>query len=77
MHPISEFPELVTNTVADIPDAELLKRAVTNARPRKGRTVRWAVISDAFGLGSTYSIQLCRRFGIDPYQQIGRGGVVR
>jgi hypothetical protein len=64
-------------TVADIPDDKLLERAVKGARPRKGRVPRWAAVGDAFALGSTYSIQLCRRFGLDPDQQIGRTGIVR
>lgn len=65
------------DTVADISDERLLERAVKGARPRKGRVPRWAAVSDLFALGSTYSIQLCRRFEIDPDQQIGRTGVVR
>lgn len=68
---------MADNTVADIPDEKLLERAVKGARPRKGRVPRWSAVSDAFALGSTYSIQLCHRFGVDPDQQIGRNGVVR
>lgn len=64
-------------SVNDIPDEKLVERAVRNARPRKGRIPRWAAVADAFGLGSTYSIQLCRRFGIDPDQLIGRNGIIR
>jgi hypothetical protein len=55
-------------TVADIPDAELLRRVVrtvTRNRPRR-QEFAWAAVHDAFGLGSTYAAQLCRRFGIDP-----------
>lgn len=63
--------------VNDIPDEQLLSRAVRNARPRKGRVPRWSAVADAFALGSTFSIQLCRRFGLDPDQQIGRTGIVR
>jgi len=65
------------DSVDSIPDEKLLERAVRNARPRKGRVPRWAAVSDAFSLGSAFSIQLCRRFGVDPDQQIGRTGVVR
>ena len=56
-----------TNTVADIPDADLVQRAVTlaiSSKPR--RMLAWAAVKDAFGLGSTYSSQLCERFGFDP-----------
>lgn len=67
----------VTNSVEDIPDKDLLERAVRNAKPRKGRVPKWSAVSDTFGLGSTYSIQLCRRFDVDPDQQVGRNGVIR
>lgn len=55
-------------SVADIPDAELLSRVVRSVarnRPRR-KEFAWAAVSEAFGLGSTYSMQLCRRFGLDP-----------
>lgn len=55
-----------TGTVADIPDAELLGRAVRNVTKLTKRQPPWARIMDVFALGSTYSAQLCRRFGIDP-----------
>lgn len=60
--------------VSSISDAELLSRAVQNARPRKGRGYqpRWVGVSDAFVLGSTYSHQLCRRFGLDPDEKVRR-----
>lgn len=55
-------------TVDDIPDNELLRRAVINARPRmySRKHPRWVAVAGAFGLGSTYAQQLCRRFGLDP-----------
>ena len=55
-------------SVADIPDADLLRRVVRSIahnRPRR-KEFAWAAVSEAFGLGSTYSMQLCRRFGLDP-----------
>ncbi len=55
-------------TVSDIPDAELLRRVVRSVsrnRPRR-QEFAWAAVSNAFGLGSTYSAQLLRRFGLDP-----------
>ena len=56
-----------TGTVADIPDGDLLKRALTNAIRTKGkRRPAWVKVQEAFGLGSTYASQLCRRFGFDP-----------
>jgi hypothetical protein len=55
-------------SVADIPDTELLGRvvrSVTRKRPRR-QEFAWVAVMEAFGLGSTYSAQLCRRFGLDP-----------
>lgn len=53
--------------VSDIPDSELVERAVRNARHgREEGHVLWSYVTDAFGLGSTYAAQLCRRFGLDP-----------
>lgn len=59
---------MAVRTVNDIPDAELLRRAVRSAvRKRRPRsTVAWSAISRAFMLGSGFSVQLCRRFGVDP-----------
>ena len=54
--------------IPDIPDSELLRRVVLSVvrkRPRR-KEFAWDAVSEAFGLGSTYSAQLCRRFGIDP-----------
>jgi len=54
--------------VNDISDVELLCRAVRNCRPRSKfkRSPKWFAVSETFGLSSAYSMQLCRRFGIDP-----------
>lgn len=61
---------VATGTVADIADAKLLERAVLSARDRSYRKgtphPRWVAVMSAFALGSTYSHQLCRRFGLDP-----------
>jgi len=60
-------PKERTGTVADIADDELMRRAVRNIARNKGRReFAWAAVMEAFGLGSTYSHQLCLRFGIDP-----------
>lgn len=61
-----------TGTVADIPDDELLKRAVRNCRRSRGRSrlPLWSVVGDRFALGSTYSIELCRRFDLDPEEMV-------
>lgn len=55
-----------TATVADIPDAELLERAVRHAVRYRGRRLAWCAVCDTFALGSTFAAQLCQRFGIDP-----------
>jgi hypothetical protein len=52
-------------------DADLVERAVRNARPRgTGKFVRWSAVGEAFGLGSTSSMALCKRFGLNPDDQI-------
>jgi hypothetical protein len=65
-----------TGTVADIPDDELLRRAVMSARNRQYRKgfahPRWNAVMDVFILGSTYAVQLCRRFGLDPDEAVKR-----
>lgn len=60
-----------TGTVADIPDADLLRRVMPNIGRHLHRAPRWVHVADAFGLGSTYAGQLCRRFGLDPFTQVG------
>ena len=54
--------------VGIIPDGELLRRVVTNGLRRRDRVSpqRWVAVMDAFALGSTFSQQLCIRFGLDP-----------
>jgi hypothetical protein len=46
-------------------DDMFAKFLVRNARPKRG-VPKWSAVADTFALGSTYSILLCRRFGIDP-----------
>ena len=55
--------------VSEIADAELLRRAVCTAKPRR-KGPRWTAVSELFCLGSTYSAQLCERFGINPDEQV-------
>jgi hypothetical protein len=63
-------------SVCDIPDEELLRRAVKGSRSgryRKGlEHPRWAAVRDSFALGSTYARQLCRRFDLDPNEMVRR-----
>jgi hypothetical protein len=60
--------------VSSIADTELLRRAVSSARPRKWRSAqpRWTAVMDAFCLGSTYARELCRRFDLDPDEMVRR-----
>jgi len=64
------------NDVNSIPDTTLLKRAIQNCRARqcnKGvKHARWVAVMDTFGLGAGFSQQLCRRFGINPDEQVKR-----
>jgi hypothetical protein len=59
--------------VREITARELVLRALRNVRPRRAwqKLPRWAAVSDSFGLGSTYSIELCRNFDLDPDEKIG------
>lgn len=62
-----------TNTVADISDEELLRRAVKNSRPHgRDKHPRWYAVMYTFGLGSTYASQLCKRFELNPDEMVKR-----
>jgi hypothetical protein len=56
----------------DLTDAKLLERAVRNARDpaSRGYRPRWVCVMAAFGLGSTFAAELCRRFDLDPGEQV-------
>lgn len=57
-----------------VTDTELLRRAVMNSRDhrhRKGvKHPRWVAIMCIFALGSTVAHELCRRFDLDPDEQV-------
>jgi hypothetical protein len=64
--------------VTDIPDADLLRRVLRGLRnTHAGRPQRWVVVSEVFGLGSTYSRELCRLFDLDPDEVLPRGRLIR
>lgn len=65
---------ITRHTVSDIPDAELLRRAVEGARCRKERGwhPRYVAVMETFVLGSTFSWQLCARFGLDGDEKVKR-----
>ena len=60
------------HTVNDIPDEDLLGRAARECRRGRGRgkVLLWSKVADRFALGSTFSIELCRRYGIDPDEMV-------
>lgn len=60
------------SSVNDIPDNDLLGRAVRECRRGRGRqkVILWSKISERFALGSIYSYELCRRFGLDPDEMV-------
>jgi hypothetical protein len=60
-------------SVNDIPDVELIRRAIGSIRTikRPGAGVpRWSVVARQFCLGSTFAAELCRRHGFDPEQRV-------
>lgn len=58
-------PIIRNGSVSDIPDHELIHRALMSIRPTRTQP-RIEGVMARFGLGSTYAYQLCRRFGFDP-----------
>ena len=51
----------------NLSDAELIERAIRHCKPKHYDSVpRWSVVGNLFGLGSTSSYLLCKRFDIDP-----------
>lgn len=63
-------------SLSEIPDTELLRRAVQECRAphaRKGELrPRWTAVMATFMLGSNYSRELCQRFGFDPDEMVKR-----
>jgi hypothetical protein len=60
----------------DLTAHTLLNRAVRGARDRRSRKgvkhLRWVAVMDLFALGSGYSKDLCRKFGLDPDEEVSR-----
>lgn len=55
----------------EIEEEDLIRQVVRNVQgPSKYRnkhgTPRWALVRDAFGVGSGVANALCRRYGFDP-----------
>ncbi len=49
---------------------EMIKMALLNMRPHRGRRVRWGVVVDLFGIGSYSAQKLCKKHGVEPYEMI-------
>lgn len=50
---------------------KMVERAVRHAKSRKRKKeMRWVVMMDIFGYGSTTSTQLCTTFGLDPNELV-------
>lgn len=60
--------------VNDITDSELVGRVMRHmaSRKRGRKEPLWVRVGDTFCLGSTYSRQLCRKFGADPDAMVGK-----
>ncbi|MEQ8888572.1 MAG: hypothetical protein RID93_13090 [Sandaracinaceae bacterium] len=54
-----------------LPAEELLRRAVRGAWRGRRRAPRWVHVRDACAVGSTSAHALCRRFGLDPDEEVG------
>ena len=53
-------------------DLSLLEWAVMHAgHDAAERSIRWSSVGALFGLGSTSATALCRRFDVDPDEQVG------
>jgi len=49
----------------------LAERAIRNAKPSlSGDSPRWVAVMDTFAIGSTYSIELCRAYELDPDEKV-------
>lgn len=66
---------MITLSGVEIEEEDLIRRAVRNVKgPSKYRSKhgspRWALVRDAFGVGSGVATALCRRYGFDPDEQL-------
>lgn len=70
MNMAADLPDLF-NSGQDYQPLAMVERAVRNARPHRTLPApRWVAVRDVFGYGSTTSVALCRRFGLDPYEDV-------
>ena len=70
VEPVATIAELFSQSPEYAP-LTMVERAVRNARPhRTSSAPRWVAVRDVFGYGSTTSVALCRRFGLDPHEEV-------
>lgn len=55
----------------DVNDKRVLRNLRSRGRSRE-KLPLWSIVSDKFALGSEYAGQLCRRFGLDPDENVRR-----
>ncbi|MBJ2318600.1 hypothetical protein JFT37_08745 [Pseudomonas fluorescens] len=70
-----EEVEVMKLSGCDIDERDLIRSAIRNLKgPSKYRSkygqYRWALVRDAFGVGSGVASALCREFGFDPEEMI-------
>jgi hypothetical protein len=64
-------PMVIPTEGAELSDVELLRRAITHSRLSGFAIVeKWRAVSVLFSVGSAVAQQLCKRFGVDPNQQV-------
>lgn len=53
-------------------ERSLLEKALRNLRPKEHQPVRvrWALVRDAFGLGSMAAYAMCKEFQLDPEEKV-------
>ena len=56
----------------NITDCDLVERAVRNAKNNNPCPTmpRWHCVMRVFGCGSTVAVGLCRRYGLDPDEEL-------
>ena len=65
-----------THTVHSIGVEELIGRAIKNARSRRynkgAKHPRWVAVKDLLQLGTGFSMEICRYYGLDPDEEVSR-----
>jgi len=72
---LPEEAEVMKLSGCEIEERDLIRQVIRNLKgPSKYRSkhgqFRWALVRDAFGVGSGVATALCREFGFDPEEMI-------